>query len=234
VPGLPSPKQAGPPIDGLPSGQARAYSHPLLASAMLIEPVSEHHMDGDKLDSLDSDEEMALLPNLTYRPCSPSSSSTARASTTVVGSATSSAHANSSKLSAASFQSLDEPVGVRTHRPISVSALFKPGALPLVIAHLDNYLEALPPVVFTPAPFGGGRAFQSRSKPSKAEREEEVRRQDGMFPPLERLEGGFGVHKYLWNRVGKKRARFAWARPSVLADMIASLAVGIEVRLRNG
>ena len=236
--GLLVPEQEGSPIDGLPLGQGQAYPHPLLKSAMLSNshPIAQSPPDRDRLDSNDSDEETALLPTLDYEPSSLSSSSSARASTVVAESTSPEKVFEPSKTSAAAACLPNRPDVDCAHSPVPVSELFRPGALPLVIAHLDDYLDALPPVVFTPVPLGGGQPSQSRSKPSKAEREAEERRQEGMFPPLEQLEGGSGVHKYLWNRVGRRRVRFAWARPSVLADTIASLAVGIEVRglARNG
>lgn len=191
----------------------------------------------DELDLTDDEKAAILLPTLSFQYPPPASLSSVGADTTVDGSCSLSARTGASVAELSQIGSLSQlpvkPSVDRVHQPVSVSKLFTPGALPLIISHLDEYFEALPLVTFTPVPLGRGQRSQSRFKPSKAEHEAEKRRQEGMFAPLERLEGGAGVHKYLWNRVGKKRVRFAWARPSVMVDLIASLAVGIEVRSQS-
>lgn len=240
-----------PAIDGLPPGQAQAYVHPLLRSSFVprteTAQAAEHARvdspsplekerratDGYALDRKDGegeDEDTYLLPTLGYgsSPLSPSPSTTAVGSSSSVSKPLGPAPSAKRSLGAVdnATQHDDHHPTPPSHRPVPASKVFKRGALPLVIEHLDTYLDGLPSPAFTSTPSGPVPA----GRPTRAERDARAKTAEGMFPPFERLEGGAGVGKYMWNAVGKKRVRFGWARPNALVETITSIAVGVEVR----
>lgn len=88
---------------------------------------------------------------------------------------------------------MDQPT---PHQTVPAAKIFTRGSLPLVIAHLDAYLDSLPSPSFTPTGAGDSAGLETSS--SKGRRKKAVT--DGMFAPFDRLEGGSGLRKYFSNK----------------------------------
>lgn len=228
-PSQPAPRR----VDGLPDGQAQLYVHPLLRSKLLGPARTQEEVKKEPYSSQAGLAEESIsetgsegvddydLPTLSYVSSRKPGSAP---STTVVGSPVDSKLKPRSKPEyVVDDDEMDQPT---PHQPVPAAKIFTRGSLPLVIAHLDAYLDSLPSPSFTPT--GAGNSAGLETSTPKGRRKKAVT--DGMFAPFNRLEGGSGLRKYFSNK-GASSATLPSLKGFLIRLLVCSWEETREVRM---